>query len=114
VALPRENRLKLRSDFEILRSGKVFKSGLFFIRFKSHCELKLFAVNVPKRIGNAVLRNRIKRVIVEKVRLNLIEIPTGYFLISVQTPPRKGWEAELNLTLCEILRKAANEIGRTD
>jgi ribonuclease P protein component len=114
VALPRENRLKLKSDFEKLKSGKVLKSGPFLLRCRPNDRAKLFAVNTPRRIGNAVLRNRIKRVIVEWLRLNLAEIPPGYFLISVQAHPPKGWEASLNLTLGALIRKAANEIGRTD
>ena len=72
-SFPKKYRLRSKDEFSNIRqSGRVRVFGNLFAMFiidKSRCDsgLKL-GISVPKRYGNAVLRNRFKRIVREVVR----------------------------------------------
>lgn len=54
--------LKKRSDFLRLRAGKKYRSRLFTLQSdKSDRDSMRFGLTVTTKVGNAVIRNRIKR-----------------------------------------------------
>ena len=58
-----KNRIKKYSEFQkVIENGKVKKTS-FFVSYTIPNELgySRFGISVPKKTGNAVLRNRIKR-----------------------------------------------------
>lgn len=61
--IPRANRLRDSTEFRnISRTGIKYRSPSFVISAKkSHSELGRFGFVVPKRVGNAVIRNLTKR-----------------------------------------------------
>ena len=75
----RESRLK--SDLvirDVIRTGKrVHGRYLDFIYKADDDELRQFCIKTPKRIGNAVRRNRLKRVIREILRKNMDRFKLG-------------------------------------
>ncbi len=82
--LSSEERIKSRKDFQqIYTSGKIFFSNqniikaLFIIEKNSEPPGVKIAAAVFKKAGNAVWRNRLKRLIRESYRLNK-EILAGY------------------------------------
>ena len=81
--LKAEYRLKKRKDFAyIYRRGKSVPAprvAINYIKIKND-EL-LIGFSASKKVGNAVSRNHIKRVMRECVRNKLNEIPRGYKII---------------------------------
>ena len=89
-------RIKSKKDFdELYSSGKILISSnkkikaIFLIKDNPDEGVKIAAV-VSKKLGNAVWRNRIKRLIKETYRLNKQEIKTQAFKTG------KNKEAKIN------------------
>ena len=86
-----EKRYKLRKNMEfkkVYSGGKNFwnRNLILYIR-KNKLEESRFGVTITKKIGNAVVRNKIKRRIREIYRLNMYRIKDGYDLIFI---PKKN------------------------
>ena len=58
-----KNRIKKYSEFQKVIQADNVKKSSFFVIYKLDNELgySRFGISVPKKIGNAVIRNRIKR-----------------------------------------------------
>ena len=58
-----KNRIKKYSEFQKVIQADNVKKSSFFVLYKLDNELgySRFGISVPKKIGNAVIRNRIKR-----------------------------------------------------
>jgi ribonuclease P protein component len=71
------DRIRKSEDYRILsRKGKRFYSNHFiFISRKNQFLRSRLGVTVSKKVGNAVARNRIKRLIREYFRLNRSHLP---------------------------------------
>lgn len=77
AGLSKTERIKRRKEFQLVyASGKTvyshqnkFKATIFFIENESHPFVKV-AFAVHKKAGNAVWRNRVKRLLRESYRLN--------------------------------------------
>jgi ribonuclease P protein component/putative membrane protein insertion efficiency factor len=76
-------RLQRRGDFEtVYRTGRRKSSSRFVIFYRANGGLQSrFGSSVKKAVGNAVVRNRIRRRIREIVRRNIAEIPSGWDLV---------------------------------
>lgn len=81
--LKAEYRLKKRKDFaRIYRRGKSFAAkrvAMNYLMVRNN-EL-LIGFSASKKVGNAVVRNRVKRIMRECVRQDLDNIPRGYRII---------------------------------
>ena len=80
--LAKENRLKEDRDFEESRlEGKMFQSqnfGASVLNRKNDSPSRFGFVISTKISRLAVSRNRIKRALIEAIRMNLKNIPRGY------------------------------------
>ena len=58
-----KNRIKKYSEFQKVIEADNVKKTCFFVSYSSTNELgySRFGISVPKKIGNAVIRNKIKR-----------------------------------------------------
>ena len=83
--LPRKHRLHLKRDFEqVIRGGFKLQYNGIILWWRSGPEVNRpvrFAVVVSRKLGPAVVRNRIKRLLREAFRLNGKDIKLGTDLV---------------------------------
>lgn len=108
--LSRKFRLSLKKDFDqILKSKSKFYSYNFVLRFKkTQNPLSRFAVVASKKVSKkAVIRNRIKRRIVEIIRLNMSKICNGYdIMFFVKSDVSKIEHQKLQEEILLLFKKA--------
>jgi len=108
--MQRKLRLRDRSDFNrIYRGGKSFANGQFVVYWSKRSETEQFrmGVSVSKKLGNAVVRNRMRRVVKEMVRLNSDQIADKTdFILIVRKPAVTMKTKELERSMLHVLRKA--------
>jgi ribonuclease P protein component len=82
-SFPKNVRLLNRRDFvNINRSGKRLHTRHFTVILKQNgLGITRLGVSVSKKTGNAVKRNRVKRLIRELFRLNKTRFPQGYDIV---------------------------------
>lgn len=86
-----EKKYRLRKNMEFKRvynGGKSYwnRNLILYVR-KNDLNNSRIGITITKKIGNAVVRNRIRRRIKEIIRLKLGNIKTGYDLILI---PKKN------------------------
>lgn len=89
LRFPAARRLKLRSEFQRVREqGRTLRGALLLLGFRESEEERFFRAGfvTPKHIGNAVVRNRVRRRLREIVRRHQHEIVPGFWLVLVARP----------------------------
>ena len=83
LSFPKRERLLNRKDFVNLnRFGKRYRTEHFIVIFKENgLDTSRLGITVSKKIGNAVKRNKIKRLIREFYRLHKDYFPKGYDIV---------------------------------
>lgn len=80
-----KKRYSLKSKIEfnkIINKGKRVKSKYFYISYKPSKDFKL-GISIPKKLGNAVFRNKNKRIIKQIIpKLNIYELNAHVILIA--------------------------------
>lgn len=91
-SLPKVCRLKKNKNFQkIYRSGKSFANRqLVLYILPNGGKARRVGFAAGKRLGNAVVRNRIKRLLREAYRLNQHKLADGYDIIIVGRQPLIG------------------------
>ena len=105
---PASRRLKLSREFARVRSeGRTVRGGLLFLGVLDLGDASEFRIGLvtSKRIGGAVVRNRLRRRLREIVRRHQHEIQKGVWLVVVTRPAAAG--AEFGALEAEWLRLAA-------
>jgi len=84
-SFPKCKRLLNRTEFVNLnRSGKRLHTKHFTIIFKQNgLSVTRLGLTVSRKVGKAVRRNRVKRLIREFFRLNRSYIPQGYDIVII-------------------------------
>jgi ribonuclease P protein component len=87
--MDKRNRLRKNEDFKkVYKYGKnYYNRNLIMYIMKNELEDTRIGFTVSKKIGNSVVRNRVKRRIKEIVRKNLKSIKEGYDIILI---PKKN------------------------
>ncbi len=105
--LQKENRLTKKRDFEIVfKKGKGVKEGFLLLRFVGNgFDFTRFAFVVSQKVSKkATVRNKIRRIMSEGVRLKMSKIKKGFDCILVVCP---GLSMEdLGNTMGSLLDKA--------
>lgn len=106
----RKLRLKSRSDFSrVYRGGKSFANGQFVVYWSKQKIADPFrlGVSASKKIGNAVVRNRMRRLVKEIVRLNAERIvPNVDFILIVRKPAVEMSTKDLERSVLHVLKRA--------
>lgn len=104
-------RLRNRADFgRVYRYGKSFANRQLVVYWANRPEIEQFrlGVSVSKKVGNAVIRNRMRRLIKEIVRLNKDKLLDHVDIVFIV---RKGaldlGYGELEKSVLHALRKAS-------
>lgn len=107
--LKKQYRLKRKSDIQLLfNKGKSVANPylVIYIRKREHKGEPRIAFAVSKKLGNAVVRNRIKRLLREGVRPYVTEIDSRYDIIFVARAKIRG------ISLTDVERNITNLLTR--
>lgn len=112
--LSRENRLRQRSQYLALqRARRVNQRQILFLWRPNGLEHSRLGLTVSRRVGNAVVRNRIKRRLREIFRRAGQSLPQGIDLVAVARPPAAQLPfAELSRLTHQALETIARELTR--
>ncbi len=106
--LRRTERLTRQADIDaVYKTGRRLHAKAFRIHVKpNNMAFSRFTVSVPKRVCNAVLRNRWKRLLRESFRLSKEKIGPGLDIVAVPTrPPEELLRPQVEFVLVELVKK---------
>lgn len=110
--LGRRDRLRKRADFErAYRDGtKVVTRPLVLFARLNGGEIRRLGITATRKIGNAVIRNRARRLVREAYRRIRTEVAPGYdYVVVVRPPLLRRSPDELTPVLAEAIAKATQE-----
>jgi ribonuclease P protein component len=114
--LARRERLVLGRDFTRARRRGVSAadSNLVLYACRNGLGYSRIGLSVGRRVGGAVRRNRVKRLIREAFRLAKSELPVGLDLLVVARPEGGRTYAAVRDSLVKLAREAQGKLERSD
>ncbi len=107
---PASRRLKLSREFGRVRTeGRTVRGGLLLLGVLDLADASEFRVGLvtSKRIGGAVIRNRVRRRLREIVRRHQHEVRPGVWMVLVARPPAaRATTAQLETEWLHLIRRA--------
>ncbi|MNI13386.1 Ribonuclease P protein component [compost metagenome] len=104
-------RLTKREDFnKVYRYGKSMANQQFVLYYMPQPKLEQFrlGVSVSKKVGNAVVRNRLRRMMKEIVRLNKDRMTLQYDYILIARKPVLEMDYQaMEKSIFHVIRKAS-------
>ena len=107
--LPQPYRLKRSADVTVVqKQGRSWRHPLCILLSKrGDAEASRFAFIASKRVGKAVVRNRVKRLLREAVRLHLDDIQPGWDCVWIARPQlSQASFAEVETAVLHLLAQA--------
>lgn len=107
--LPQPHRLKRSADVTLVqKQGRSWRHPLCILLSKrGDAEASRFAFIASKRVGKAVARNRVKRLLREAVRLHLDDIQPGWDCVWIARPQlSQASFAEVETAVLHLLAQA--------
>ncbi len=112
--LSRQEKVKSRKDFQIIfNSGKRYSNSLISIVFKNNQEapgkdqVRRLGIIASRKAGNAVQRNRLKRLIRETFRIGKQDFKEAVDLVVILKPAARDTTSEtLRTGFLELCKKA--------
>jgi ribonuclease P protein component len=94
-SFPKSKRLASNKQFKTVLAGNKYFSNGFLVLFVSanDCSYPRFGVSVGKSCGNAVMRNRLKRLLRAVFQQSQDRIPAGFDYVLMISPQ---WSKKLN------------------
>ena len=113
LTFPPTARLKTPAEFKAVYDRKRSVSDTLLVIYAKENDLGRTRVglSVSKKIGNAVARNRCKRLFREAFRQSRHDLPTGIdFIMIPRNVPREPTVPELRESLVKLVRDAARKL----
>ncbi len=113
LTFPQSVRLKTPAEFQAVYDRKRSVSDALLVVYAKESPLAHVRVglSVSKKVGNAVARNRCKRLFREAFRLSQHDLPAGVDLIMIpRNVSREPTVAELSASLVRLARDAARKL----
>ncbi|MFC5529593.1 ribonuclease P protein component [Cohnella yongneupensis] len=111
----RKLRLRKREDFNVVyRYGRSFANSQFVVYWRKRGEKGTFrmGVSASSKLGGSVVRNRLRRMVKEIVRLNAGKLLNDMDLILIVRKPALSLPyKEMEGSILHVLRKAGLLIG---
>jgi ribonuclease P protein component len=110
---PRSCRLRKTAEFRAVYNRKVRASDqrLTVCVRENGLGHSRIGLSVSRKVGNAVLRNRWKRLLREAFRLNLARLPLGVDLVVIPKPGPAPALRDVEASLCATARRAAKRLA---
>ncbi len=114
--LPPERRVKKGADFDRAYRARKSASDQFLVVYAAANGLSLarIGLSVSRKVGNAVRRNRWKRLLREAFRLSQSQLPTGRDFILIPRPDAEPTLAALSKSLIKLSRIAARKVSEAE
>lgn len=113
----RKLRLRKREDFNVVyRYGRSFANSQFVVYWRKRADKGTFrmGISASSKLGGAVVRNRLRRMVKEIVRLNAGKLLEDMDLILIVRKPALSLPyKEMEGSVLHVLRKAGLLIGST-
>jgi ribonuclease P protein component len=107
----KEHRLRSTADFQRVYQRRCSAGDNLLVVYgdRNGLEHPRLGLSVSRKVGNAVVRNRWKRLLREAFRLQAATLPAGIDLVIV---PRAGAQPELEPLMASLERLARRVAGR--
>jgi ribonuclease P protein component len=112
LTFPQSRRLKTPAEFErcFARKRSVSDAVLIVYACENGLDHPRLGCSVSKKIGNAVVRNRYKRLFREAFRLQQHELPAGVDLVVIPRPGPEPTQAAVKESLLRLAKQAARRL----
>ena len=112
LTLPARLRLRHKRDFDAAyASGRRLGDGFFAVTVRRNDvgAARLGLAVAVKVAGNAVARNRLRRIIRESFRLHQRELPAADLVVSARPPARSAAAGALRASLAALWKKVGEQ-----
>ena len=110
--MKKRETIKRKEEFgSIIKTGKVLKSSFFSIYYKDNNTMKPnFGIAVSKKLGNAVIRNKLKRRYRNIIDNNKLLFSNKYnYIIMIRKASLYSSFMEINNSMKDFLEKVKHE-----